>query len=152
MPTSQPTSDDAPTPAPASRRLLLIDDDEDLRESLGEALEGAGFVVFSAANGREALDSLAAGLRPDVILLDLLMPIMNGWQFCQARKNDAALTAIPVIAMSAAVSRDPWSPYYLDVDDFVAKPIDLEDLVEKLEGLGSGTAAANAARVPVPTP
>ena len=119
-------------------RLLLIDDDDDLRDTLSEALTEAGFVVSSAANGREALKHLEAGSRPDVILLDLLMPVMNGWQFCQARKADPELAGIPVIAMSAAVSRDPGSPYYLDVDDFVAKPIELDDLVTKLKAHGPG--------------
>ena len=116
-------------------QLLLIDDDEDLRASMGEALESAGFLVTLAANGREAFARLAdTEALPDVILLDLLMPVMNGWQFCEERKKDPKLAAIPIIAMSAAVSKDPWSPYYLDVNDFVAKPIELEDLFAKLEG------------------
>jgi CheY-like chemotaxis protein len=116
-------------------QLLLIDDDEDLRASMSEALEGAGFLVTLAANGREAFARLSATeALPDVILLDLLMPVMNGWQFCEERKKDPVLAAIPIIAMSAAVSKDPWSPYYLDVNDFVAKPIELDDLFAKLEG------------------
>lgn len=117
---------------PEPRRLLLIDDDEDLRESMSDALEGAGFEVSSAANGQEALERLANEELPDVILLDLLMPVMNGWQFCEQRKRDPRLAGIPIIAMSAAVSKDPWSPYYLEVDDFVAKPVELDDLVGKL--------------------
>lgn len=125
------------------RRILLIDDDADLRESMSEALGGAGFVVSCAANGREALDRLSSGELPDVILLDLLMPVMNGWQFCEERKRDPRLVAIPVIAMSAAVSKDPWSPYYLDVEDFVAKPIALEDLIVKLEGCTSQAVEPN---------
>lgn len=127
------------------RRLLLIDDDEDLRESMSEALQGAGFLVSAAANGREALDQLSSGDLPDVILLDLLMPVMNGWQFCDERKRDPKLAAIPVIAMSAAVSKDPWSPYYLDVDDFVAKPIELDDLVGKLSAFTDSKGEARLA-------
>ena len=135
-----------------SCRLLVIDDDEDLRETLCDALTDAGFVVSCAANGREALDTLAAGPRPDIILLDLLMPVMNGWQFCQARKMDPELAAIPVIAMSAAVSKDPWSPYYLDVEDFVAKPIALEDLVAKLEAFRPDTTSNQPRRSPFLSP
>lgn len=128
------------------RRLLLIDDDEDLRESMSEALESAGFKVASAANGKEALDRLSSEELPEVILLDLLMPVMNGWQFCEQRKKDPRLAHIPIIAMSAAVSKDPWSPYYLEVDDFVAKPVELDDLVGKLAALADGKDEARRAR------
>lgn len=121
-------------PSPKARQLLIVDDDEDLRCSISEALESAGFVVTVAANGREAFARLSTDVLPDVILLDLLMPVMNGWQFCEERKKDPKLADIPIIAMSAAVSKDPWSPYYLDVNDFVAKPIELDDLFAKLEG------------------
>ncbi|MBC8133579.1 MAG: response regulator [Deltaproteobacteria bacterium] len=132
---------------PEPRRLLLIDDDEDLRDSMTEALQGAGFVVSSAANGRDALDQLTAEKDlPDVILLDLLMPVMNGWQFCDERKRNPKLADIPVIVMSAAVSKDPWSPYYLDVDDFVAKPVELDDLVGKLATFTNGPVEARRAR------
>ena len=131
---------------PEPRRLLLIDDDQDLRESMTDALQGSGFVVSSAANGQEALDLLASGDPPDVILLDLLMPVMNGWQFCEERKRDPRWAEIPIIAMSAAVSKDPWSPYYLDVDDFVAKPVELDDLLAKLAAVTDRNVEARRAR------
>jgi CheY-like chemotaxis protein len=117
-----------------SRQLLLVDDDDELRSSMSEALESAGFVVTAASNGREAFARLASAALPDVILLDLLMPVMNGWQFCEERKKVPELATIPIIAMSAAVSKDPRSPYYLDVDDFVVKPVELDELFAKLEG------------------
>jgi CheY-like chemotaxis protein len=113
-------------------RILLVDDDGDLRRSLGEALEEAGYDVTASANGYDALVRLKEAPRPDVILLDLLMPVMNGWQFCLAKKADPATAPIPVIAMSAAVSRDPGSPYFIDVDDFIAKPLELDELLSKL--------------------
>jgi CheY-like chemotaxis protein len=123
--------------APAvNRRILLVDDDADMRESLAEALEEAGYTVDRAGNGQEALQKLRSHTgsgRPVAILLDLLMPVMNGWQFCQVKSRDAAVADIPVIAMSAAVSRDPKSPYYIDVDDFLAKPVEFEDLLHKLQ-------------------
>jgi CheY-like chemotaxis protein len=128
------------------RRLLLIDDDEDLRESMSDALQGAGYEVSLAANGQEALERLSTGELPHVILLDLLMPVMNGWQFCEQRKQDPRLAGIPIIAMSAAVSKDPWSPYYLEVDDFVAKPVELDDLVGKLAAFTSGSGEERRAR------
>jgi CheY-like chemotaxis protein len=119
--------------AEGQTRVLLVDDDGDLRRSLGEALEEAGFAVISAANGQDALMKLRQPPLPDIILLDLLMPVMNGWQFCQAKQADPAAARIPVIVMSAAVSNDPRSPYYIQVDDFIAKPLDLDELLAKLE-------------------
>jgi CheY-like chemotaxis protein len=119
--------------AEGGTRILLVDDDGDLRRSLGEALEEAGFAVTTSANGHEALLKLRQSPLPDIILLDLLMPVMNGWQFCQAKLADPATARIPVIVMSAAVSRDPRSPYYIQVDDFIAKPLELDELLAKLE-------------------
>ncbi len=113
-------------------RILLVDDDGDLRRSLGEALEEAGYTVTITANGQDALEALRRPPLPHVILLDLLMPVMNGWQFCTAKKADPATAPIPVIAMSAAVSSDPRSPYYIEVDDFIAKPLELDELLGKL--------------------
>ncbi|HEY0709553.1 MAG TPA: response regulator [Polyangia bacterium] len=121
-------------------RLLLVDDDDDLRVSLAEALEDAGFSVVQAENGQRAL-ALLETERPDVVLLDLLMPVLNGWQFCQAKDTNPATAAIPVIAMSAAVSKDPGSPYFIDVDDFIAKPVELDELLDKIAGLTKGAPA-----------
>ena len=114
-------------------RLLLIDDDDDLRVSLAEALEDAGYSVIQAENGQRALAVLETE-HPDLILLDLLMPVLNGWQFCQVKERNPATAAIPVIAMSAAVSKDPSSPYFIDVDDFIAKPVELDELLAKIAG------------------
>jgi CheY-like chemotaxis protein len=119
--------------ADGKTRILLVDDDGDLRRSLGEALEEAGFAVTASPNGHDALMTLRQAPPPDVILLDLLMPVMNGWQFCQAKQADPATARIPVIVMSAAVSSDPHSPYYIKVDDFIAKPLELDELLAKLE-------------------
>jgi CheY-like chemotaxis protein len=133
----------------AKTRILLVDDDGDLRRSLGEALEEAGYLVTASANGHDALAVLRGTPRPDVILLDLLMPVMNGWQFCQAKRADPATAPIPVIAMSAAVSSDPRSPYYIEVDDFIAKPLELDELLSKLEpwrSRSSGRAPGPAGR------
>jgi CheY-like chemotaxis protein len=112
-------------------RLLLVDDDDDLRVSLAEALEESGYDVIQAANGLTALE-LLENERPDLVLLDLLMPVLNGWQFCQSKDENPATAAIPVIAMSAAASKDPGSPYYIDVDDFIAKPVELDELLAKI--------------------
>ena len=127
----------APDPR-ANKRILLVDDDADLRESLAEALEQAGYTVDRAGNGQEALQKLRSHTgaeRPVAVLLDLLMPVMNGWQFCQLKRRDPAVADIPVIAMSGAVSRDPRSPYFIEVEDFLAKPVEFEDLLHKLRAM-----------------
>jgi CheY-like chemotaxis protein len=129
----------APDPR-ANKRILLVDDDADLRESLAEALEEVGYTVDRAGNGQEALQKLRSHTgaeRPVAVLLDLLMPVMNGWQFCQLKRRDPAVADIPVIAMSGAVSRDPRSPYFIEVEDFLAKPVEFADLLHKLRAMAA---------------
>ena len=82
--------------------ILVVEDDKDLRESLCEALELEGYTAVGVENGRAALAHLATGARPCVILLDLMMPIMDGWTFRQEMVKDMSLAAIPVIVMTAA--------------------------------------------------
>jgi CheY-like chemotaxis protein len=86
----------------APRRVLVVEDDALIRESLIEALEEHGYQVTGAANGRDALDVLATPPRPDVILLDLMMPVMDGRSFRNQQLRDPALAAIPVVVLSAA--------------------------------------------------
>jgi CheY-like chemotaxis protein len=113
----------------AQPEILIIDDDLELREVIAETLEQCGFAVAVAANGREGLEYLRRGQPPRLILLDLMMPVMNGWQFCLAKMADPALAGIPVIALSAAAKKDPTSPYYIDVQDVIPKPVELEQLL-----------------------
>lgn len=121
--------------------VLIVDDDTDLREALAEALVEAGYAVTVASNGREGLDRLKSKDHPlpCVVLLDLLMPVMNGWEFCAAVKCDPTMAQIPIVGMSGAVSRDPASPYFIAVDDFVAKPINMTDLLAKLRTYQAGS-------------
>jgi len=86
-------------------RLLLVEDDEEIREAMGGILREEGYEVVLAENGRAALDGLRDGTaRPDLIILDLRMPVMDGWEFRAVQKNDPALASIPVIAVSADAS------------------------------------------------
>jgi CheY-like chemotaxis protein len=86
--------------------ILVVDDDADLRQTLELLLDDSGFTVTAAANGQVALDQLMAGARPDVILLDLMMPDMNGWQFLERAHADAGLAAIPIVIMTARKTDD----------------------------------------------
>jgi CheY-like chemotaxis protein len=113
-------------------RVLLVDDDVDIRETLCEALEEEDFVVTTAANGREALESLKRGPRPAVILLDLMMPVMDGWSFRHEQMEDPNLRQIPVVVVSAAgFSADTIRTELGDVD-LVPKPVHYLTLLETL--------------------
>src|ERR1700730_8122955 len=82
-------------------KVLIVDDDFALRDALCAALEGEGFAVAAVSNGQEALDYLRSGARPSLVLLDLMMPIMNGWEFRAEQRQDPELADIPVIVLSA---------------------------------------------------
>ena len=110
--------------------ILVVDDDSDLREFLQIMLTSMGFEVTSAANGQEALDVMG-GHNPDLILLDMKMPVMNGWEFCRALEGRDArpfivvLTAAPDPAARAAeVHADGWlgKPFeYADLETIVRR-------------------------------
>jgi len=106
--------------------ILVVDDDPDIRDSLKEVLEDEGYTVNSVANGREALDYLRRSPRPCVILLDLMMPVMDGWQFRQEQIRDATLADIPVIVVSAA-GRERLEKIHADA--YLSKPVDLDELL-----------------------
>jgi CheY-like chemotaxis protein len=109
--------------------ILVVDDDPDIRDSLKEVLEDEGYPVNSVANGREALEYLKRSPRPCVILLDLMMPVMDGWQFRREQKQDPTIAAIPLIVITATGKR----PVLIDADELVMKPLDLNRLFEAIE-------------------
>jgi CheY-like chemotaxis protein len=90
------------TAASSRDYILVVEDDKDLRDSLCEALELEGYAAVAAENGQAALRHLATGAQPCMILLDLMMPVMDGWTFRQELLKDAACAEIPVIVMTAA--------------------------------------------------
>jgi CheY-like chemotaxis protein len=121
-----------PPAKPESRSILIVEDDSDLRQALSEVLRDEGYSVAMAADGREALDRLRRDLRPSLILLDLTMPVMNGWQFRAEQRQDPALSAIPVVVLSAGEHlAEQMVP--LGIDDYVPKPIELSHLLRTIE-------------------
>jgi CheY-like chemotaxis protein len=92
------------------RNILVVDDDADLRETLQVLLDDSGYGVTAVANGQAALDQLKAGERPNLILLDLMMPDMNGWQFLERAVAESVLDAIPVVIMTARKAIDLPAP------------------------------------------
>jgi CheY-like chemotaxis protein len=89
-------------PRGTGQHVLIVEDDPDLREALELIIGSDGYSVASARDGKEALNRLAAGLKPSVIVVDLLMPVMNGWELCEELSLDPNLGSIPVILMSAS--------------------------------------------------
>ena len=82
------------------KRILVVDDNSTIRDSVAKLLERAGYAVTAAADGEEALNRLQDSEKPALILLDLCMPVMDGWQFCRAQTKDARLASIPVVLFS----------------------------------------------------
>lgn len=101
------------------RRILIVEDDEDIRHEIEDLFREDGFDVLGLRNGREALEALRHGTSPDVILLDLRTPIMDGWEFRVEQKRDPGLAGIPVVAISADGSPKAAA---IDADRFVEKP------------------------------
>jgi CheY-like chemotaxis protein len=114
-------------------RALLIDDDDDLRETLTLVLRERGWVTEAYGEGPAALDRLRATTEPapDLLLLDLMMPTMDGWQFLEEKRGDARLARIPVVLMSA--SRLPADSCQR-VEAFLQKPFSIDALIRTVEG------------------
>jgi CheY-like chemotaxis protein len=110
--------------------IVVVDDDVDLRETLGELLAEEGYDARTFENGRAALEFLREGAEPQLILLDLMMPEMNGWQFREEQLRDERLAKIPVVVMTASRSLDS-SP--IDASEILFKPIGLDELIDAVE-------------------
>jgi CheY-like chemotaxis protein len=109
-------------------RVLVVDDETDIRQAVAEVLAEEGHQVVSARDGAEALTHLRA-FHPQLVLLDLMMPVMDGWQFRAAQKREEPeLSAVPVIVLSA-LGRDGA----IDADAYIQKPFDLDDLLKAVK-------------------
>lgn len=106
------------------KRVLIVDDDEEICDALADLLRDEGYLVEVAANGGKALDALAS-MPMDAILLDLSMPVMNGYEFLEHRAADPELAKTPVIVMSASASAIEPAP----LTSVLGKPIDIEALL-----------------------
>jgi len=116
--------------APPVRRgpVLVVEDDDDIRESVCMLLEDEGFATVSAGHGKAALDLLRVlDPLPKLILLDLMMPVMNGWEFYELVSHDEAFASIPTIVMSAQTADPLVGPVTM-----LQKPLRLEQLLSKI--------------------
>ena len=120
--------------------VLVVDDDPDILEALAEILEAEGFDVRRARNGKEALDKLEPE-PPHLILLDLMMPVMDGWEFSQRMKTRPTASAVPVIVLSAdrTVSTKARE---IGAVGHLAKPFELNDLLEMVRTSLSASGSA----------
>ena len=115
-------------PAGLAPPIVVVDDDRDAREMLSEYLAFCGFAVHQAEDGREAID-VAERVRPAVILIDLMMPRMDGWEAARRLKTDASTRNITIVAVSACTKPgDQERARRVGCDEFVCKPVDLEYL------------------------
>jgi DNA-binding response OmpR family regulator len=116
-------------------KVLLIDDDEQNREIIKLRLEQAGFKVEEAANGEEGL-ALAREAQPNLIVLDVMMPKMDGWQACRGLKSNEKTKDIPVIMLTARTQQiEELRGWESGVDDYMTKPCDHKVLIQKINQL-----------------
>jgi CheY-like chemotaxis protein len=111
-----------------SRAVLVVDDDPDLLDVTRFVIENEGIVVETARNGQEALALLRAGRLPGLVLLDLMMPVMNGWEFLEEVAKDPLLGAIPIVVLSAGDHDEIAGAL-----EILSKPMDLKELLRVVE-------------------
>jgi CheY-like chemotaxis protein len=116
-------------------KLLLVEDNEMNRDMLSRRLERRGFTVICAIDGQQGLDRVRAD-RPDLVLMDMSLPILDGWEATRRLKADPVLRAIPVIALTAhAMASDEEQAREAGCDDFDTKPVELARLLDKIRRL-----------------
>ena len=114
----------------SERRVLIVEDDDDIREVFTQILEEAGYAVATASHGQDALDKLRSGAPlPGLIFLDLMMPIMDGFTFCAELRRDQTLPAIPVVVMSADGRAEP-KLVHSGVQGYLRKPLTIRTILD----------------------
>lgn len=115
--------------------VLVIEDDDDLRETLCAVLNAEGYLTAAAPNGQAALELLETGELPALIILDLMMPVMNGWGFRERQLADSRIASIPVLVMTAASGLDES---VISATNFARKPIEIGELLDRVARCLSG--------------
>ena len=115
--------------------ILLIEDNQDVRENLTEMLNLNGFDVMEAENGMHGLDLMEEKL-PDLILSDIMMPIMNGFEFLIILKEDKRTAEIPFVFVTAMIEKkEIEKAFAAGANDYITKPFDLSELIDKINSL-----------------
>lgn len=114
-----------------SSKILIVDDEPDLLKIAVFRLKKAGYEITTAVDGGEALDCIYKN-RPDVVLLDLLLPVIDGVEVCRKIKQDDALKNIPVILFTASALDIQQKVKEAGAEDYIVKPFDIDELLEKV--------------------
>ncbi len=123
-----------------AKKILIVDDDPDLVEAVSSILESKGYDVVAAYGGVEGLEK-AKTERPDLIVLDVMMPDKDGYQVCKELKADPECRSIPILLLTAVVSKISTTRYTqqmgmeTEADDYIDKPVEPEVLVQRIEAL-----------------
>src|SRR5258706_13241964 len=146
--------DETEKPGEKGKRLLVVDDDEDVVLIVKTLLSNAGYDVTTARNGKEGIDLAVAG-RPDLILLDVMMPSLSGWEVCATLKNFPETASTPIVLFTVKSEiRDLITGMQVGADDYLTKPFtkkrlldSVERLLSRREGGGGGFLPAEAAEI-----
>ncbi len=120
------------------KRILLVDDDPDFVEAVKVIVESGGYAVRVAYDGQEGLEAVAEE-QPDLIVLDVMMPVMNGHEACAKLKGDEATREIPIILLTAVADRVTTSTYThrdmleSEAEDYMPKPVEPKELLERIK-------------------
>jgi CheY-like chemotaxis protein len=123
-----------------AKKILLVDDDYDFLVATKQMVESSGYTTETAENAEEGLEKARKG-KPDLIVLDVMMPGMDGWEVCEVLKNTPETRDIPVIMLTAVASNVRQTAYthqsgkQTDADDYIPKPVDIPDLIARIERL-----------------
>ncbi len=129
------TADHAGTP----KSVLIVEDDPDVRESLYEILEDEGYLPLVASNGQEGLDRLREAVKkPCLVLLDMMMPVMDGWAFRSAQRSDPEIASIPVVLLTAHANVEQAAEQ-MNAAGFLKKPIGVEHLLSTVARYCAGS-------------
>jgi DNA-binding response OmpR family regulator len=122
-------------PKPTTKKILVVDDEADILHFLELVLRERGYDVLTAASGRQAVE-LARDARPDLVLLDIMMPQMDGWEVLKLLRVDDATAAIPVAMVSARTDpKDRVQGLQEGAADYICKPFALDDLLAKVDAI-----------------
>jgi CheY-like chemotaxis protein len=117
---------------PSSKLILVVDDDQFIQEALRDALEDEGYSVMLAGNGQEALQYLRTGSRPDAVLLDYMMPVMDGPTFAAEARKDPGFKDLPIILITAD-AQAPQKALGNGLMKYLRKPLKLDELLATIE-------------------
>jgi two-component system cell cycle response regulator DivK len=119
------------------RSILLVEDNELNRDMLVRRLERAGLQVLTACDGQQALDLMISEL-PALVLMDMSLPVLDGWTACRMARQDERINHIPIIALTAhALEDDRLKAMEAGCDDYATKPVDFPELLNKIEALSA---------------